>query len=60
MSYCRSEFYLTFDLDAILHLSEILFNALNFNDNAAQPFKLNLNKKLDPKQKTIKAFNIDA
>ena len=26
----------------------------------AQPVKLNLNKKLDPKQQTIKAFNIDA
>ena len=26
----------------------------------AQPVKSNLNKKLDPKQKTIQAFNIDA
>ena len=26
----------------------------------AQPVKLDLNKKLDPKQKTIQAFNIDA
>ena len=26
----------------------------------AQPFKSNLNKKLDPKQKTIQTFNIDA
>ena len=26
----------------------------------AHPVKLDLNKKLDPKQKTIQAFNIDA
>ena len=26
----------------------------------SKPVKLNLNKKLDPKQKTIQAFNIDA
>ena len=26
----------------------------------SQPIKLNVNKKLDPKQKTIQAFNIDA
>ena len=26
----------------------------------AQPVKLDLNEKLDPKQKTIQAFNIDA
>ena len=26
----------------------------------AQPVKLKLNEKLDPKQKTIQAFNIDA
>ena len=28
--------------------------------SVAQPVKLDLNKKLDPKQKTIQAFNIDA
>ena len=27
---------------------------------AAHPVKIDLNKKLDPKQKTIQAFNIDA
>ena len=32
---------------------------IKFHDVAAQPDKLNLNKKLDPKQKTIQAFNID-
>ena len=26
----------------------------------SQPIKINLNKKLDPKQKTIQTFNIDA
>ena len=26
----------------------------------SQPFKIDLNKKLDPKQKTIQVFNIDA
>ena len=28
-------------------------------DGASQPVKINLNKKLDPKQKTIQTFNID-
>ena len=28
-------------------------------DDTAQPIKLDLNIKLDPKQKTIQAFNID-
>ena len=28
--------------------------------NWAQPVKINLNKKLDPKQKTIQTLNIDA
>ena len=28
--------------------------------SVAQPVKLDLNKKLDPKKKTIQAFNIDA
>ena len=28
--------------------------------SSSQPVKLNLNKKFDPKQKTIQAFNIDA
>ena len=28
--------------------------------NKAQPIKMILNKKLDPKQKTIQTFNIDA
>ena len=27
---------------------------------ASHPVKMDLNKKLDPKQKTIQAFNIDA
>ena len=36
--------------------------AMNFNivSSLSQPFKINLDKKLDPKQKTIQAFNIDA
>ena len=34
--------------------------ALSILRRTPQPIKLNLNKKLDPKQKTIQAFNIDA
>ena len=34
--------------------------ALSILRRTPQPVKSNLNKKLDPKQKTIQAFNIDA
>ena len=33
---------------------------IQLNLYGTQPVKLNLNEKLDPKQKTIQAFNIDA
>ena len=33
---------------------------LNYLQNQAQTVKIDLNKKLDPKQKTLQTFNIDA
>ena len=33
---------------------------LNYLQNQAETVKIDLNKKLDPKQKTIQIFNIDA
>ena len=33
---------------------------VTFDFVRAQPVKIHLNKKLDPKEKTIQAFNIDA
>ena len=40
--------------------SSIHFIPAQLSHHPSQPVKLELNKKLDPEQKTIQAFNIDA
>ena len=44
----------------IPHSMQIMDQFFNTFVSNKQPFKINLNKKLDPQQKTILTFNIDA
>ena len=46
-------------LPSVLSMTAILSDD-NTIVNIAHPVKIDLNRKLDPKQKTIQAFNIDA
>ena len=41
-------------------MKKYIFSSQWFVKSLAQPIKIDLNKELDPKQKAIQAFNIDA
>ena len=43
-----------------IHSTTDFHGKIQTGSDPAQPVKLDLNEKLDPKKKTIQAFNIDA